>query len=261
LNLKVILHSAFSFFEYWLLKEDRYSQHSPFIFTLYGGLENYLKTSKQVNFEAEEFRRRLLLNHEIIEVNDLGAGSKRVNLQRREIRQIAKFSTSSAKFCGIYQYFCQMTPARQVLELGTGLGISTRYLSRVTRGKLFTIEGAEKIWEIAQTEPKPPNTEFILGDIHHSLPLILSTVSHLDFVLIDANHTHEGTLTSFFRCLPHLDSKSILVIGDIHWSRGMEKSWEEIKNHPSVKLTIDFFECGVVFFDYSGAKSHLVLAI
>ena len=28
----------------------------------------------------------------------------------------------------------------------------------------------------------------------------------------------------------------------------MEAAWEDIKQHPSVKLTIDLFWCGVVFF-------------
>lgn len=261
MNLNKIVHSAYSFLKYWILKEDRYSQQSPFVFSLYSDLELFLKTSKQVNSVAEEFRQKLLKNTDLIEVKDLGAGSKRVNKPRRRVSQIAKFSTSPAKFCGIYQYFCQLTPAQQVLELGTGLGVSTRYLSKITRGRLWSIEGAEKIWEIAQSEPKPQKAEFILGDIHSSLPFLLSTVSQLDFVLIDANHTKEGTLYSFYSCLPLLNSKSILIVGDIHWSRDMERAWEEIKVHPSVKLTIDFFECGVVFFDYSGAKSHLVLAI
>jgi predicted O-methyltransferase YrrM len=259
--LKKIVHSAFSFFKYWILKEDRYSQQSPFVFSLYSDLENFLKISKQVNFEAEEFRQKLLKNSELIEVKDLGAGSKRVNKPRRKVRQIAKFSTSSPKFCGIYQYFCQLTPGQEVLELGTGLGVSTRYLSKVTRGRLWTIEGSEKILEIAQSEPKPQKTEFILGDIQTSLLEVLSTASQIDFVLIDANHTKEGTLYSFHRCLPFLNSKSIVIVGDIHWSQSMEQAWEEIKNHASVKLTIDFFECGVVFFDIPGSKSHLVLAI
>ena len=170
------------------------------MFSLYSDLRIFLKTSKEVNFVAEEFRQKLLKNSALIEVTDLGAGSKRVNNPRRKVRQIAKFSTSSPKFCGIYQYFCQLTPAQEVLELGTGLGVNTRYLSKVTKGRLWTIEGSEKILEIAQSEPSPQKTEFVLGDIQTSLLSLLSTVSHFDFVLIDANHTYEGTLYSFYHC-------------------------------------------------------------
>ena len=246
---------------YWLKKEDLYSQHSPFVFSIYNELQNYLKISHQLNGEIEEFRQKLLSDFRFIEIEDLGAGSKKINTCQRQVRQIAKYSTSNPKFSALYQYFCQLTKAEYVLELGTCLGISSRYLSKVTKGKLWTIEGSEKIWEIAQSSPKPENTSFLLGDIKKALPELLSQVPRFDFILIDANHTYEGTLKSFYRCIPHLHEKSILILGDIHWSVEMEMSWEEIKNHPSVTLTIDFFECGVVFFDYQGPKTHLVLEI
>jgi predicted O-methyltransferase YrrM len=131
----------------------------------------------------------------------------------------------------------------------------------VTQGKLWTIEGSEKIWQIAQSAPRPENTYFLLGDIDEMLPELLIDVPHFDFILIDANHTFEGTLKSFNRCISHVHSQSILILGDIHWSREMELSWGEVKKHPSVKLTFDFFECGVVFFDYPGPKTHLILDI
>ena len=55
--------------------------------------------------------------------------------------------------------------------------------------------------------------------------------------------------------------KSILIISDIYWNKGMQRAWHEIKSNPKVKLTLDFYECGVVFFDFSGPKTNLILAI
>ncbi len=259
--MRDLFSSAWSFLKYWLKKEDLYSQHSPFVFSIYKELQDYLRNPPQVNHEIEDFRHKLLLDPTTIEIEDLGAGSKKINQPKRQIRHIAKFSTSNPKFSTLFQYFCQLTPANHVLELGTCLGISSRYLSKVTKGKLWTIEGSEKIWEIAKFSPKPENTCFLLGDIDEILPNLLLQVKRFDFILIDANHTLEATLKSFYRCIPHLHAKSILILGDIHWSREMELSWLTIKKHPSVRLTIDFFECGVVFFDYPGPKTHLVLDI
>ena len=41
----------------------------------------------------------------------------------------------------------------------------------------------------------------------------------------------------------------------------MKKAWEEIKTHPSVTESIDFFDCGVLFFGKQGVKNDYVLAI
>jgi hypothetical protein len=134
-------------------------------------------------------------------------------------------------------------------------------LDLATKGKLWTIEGAEELWRISQSEPKPKRTEFILGEITSILPEILEKIPSLDFALIDANHTYQGTKFAFEMCLAKIHEKSILILADIHWSKDMTRAWEEIKEHPKVKLSMDFFECGVLFFDYDGPKNHLVLSL
>jgi hypothetical protein len=53
--------------------------------------------------------------------------------------------------------------------------------------------------------------------------------------------------------------ESIIAIGDIHWSKSMEKAWKEIQEFPEVKLSLDFYEVGVLFFQFPGEKTHLIL--
>lgn len=249
------------FLSYWLQKEDLYSQQSQFVYSIYSNLKSYLKESGDFNSDIEHFRKQLISNRESLFIQDLGAGSKKVNAQFRTVSKITRYSTSSAKFASLYQYFCGLTPAEYVIELGTCVGISTRYLSKVTKGNLWTIEGSEALWRIAQSDPCPQKTEFVLGEISKVLPPIISQIPKLDFALIDANHTYDGTLRSFESCLEKIHSESIVIIGDIHWSKEMELVWKKIKEHPSVKLSYDFFECGVLFFNYSGPKTHLILDI
>ena len=256
-----IFESALPYLRYWLSKEDLYSQHSTFVFSIYSNLKTYLNSSNEFNSEIELFRKSLLLNRNTLTIQDFGAGSKKVNQKDRPVSKITRYSSSQTKFATLYQYFCQLTPAEYVLELGTCVGISTRYLSQVTKGKLWTMEGAEALWQIAQSDPIPRKTEFILGEISKELPPIITQIPKLDFALIDANHTYEGTLGSFESCLKKIQPQSIVIIGDIHWSKEMELAWQTIKNHPSVKLTFDFFECGVLFFDFPGTKTHLILDI
>jgi hypothetical protein len=100
-----------------------------------------------------------------------------------------------------------------------------------------------------------------LGPISETLPKLIQDIPKVDFALLDANHTYRSTMEYYELILPKIQSTTILAIGDIHWSREMERAWEEIKSFPEVALSIDFFECGILFFRYPGTKSHLILDI
>ncbi len=231
------------------------------VFDFYSKLLRFLGENKSGNPEIEKFRKTLLRDTAVIPVLDLGAGSKKVPQARRPISQITRYSTSNIKFAQLYQYFCSLTPAENVLEFGTCMGISTRYLSEKTTGRLYTFEGSGEIQKVAQRPPAPAKTEFVLGPIEKTLPPLLGSIPQVDFALIDANHTYEGTMRTFNALVPKLHPGSIVAIGDIHWTPEMEKAWNEIKAHPKVRLTLDFFECGILFFSFPGEKSHLVLDI
>jgi len=56
-------------------------------------------------------------------------------------------------------------------------------------------------------------------------------------------------LTSYFNAvLKKINTQSILIFEGIHNSKEMEASWEAIKMHYDVKLTIDLYKLGIVFF-------------
>ncbi|NVJ84774.1 MAG: class I SAM-dependent methyltransferase [Algoriphagus sp.] len=244
---------------HWLKKEDHYSLQSPYLYALYKELQDFKKSRKDKDLEIEVFRKKLLQNHFQIPVVDFGAGSKKVPQKQRKISAITKYSTSGRKFAQLYQFFASKTPAKNILELGTCMGISTRYLSKVTKGKLTTFEGSPSIQEVAMTDFESSNTTFILGKIQEKLPIFLRENSPIDFALIDATHTYQDTLNYFEMILPHIHSKSILVVADIYWSKGMHKAWKEIIARPEVQLSLDFYECGVLIFDFQGKKSHYIL--
>jgi hypothetical protein len=259
--LRDIFFSIRAYLTYWLDKEDSYSQQSPRVFEIYTGLLSFLNENKKGDREIESFRRTLLKDKTAIRVLDLGAGSKKVPQTLRPVASITRYSTSGSKFAQLYQYFCSLTPAEYVLEFGTCVGVSTRYLSKKTQGRLYTFEGSPEIQQVAMRHPLPARTEFILGPIDQTLPNVLQALPYLDFALIDANHTYHGTIQTFKSLIPKTYPQTILVVSDIHWSPDMETAWNEIKVHPKVKFTFDFFECGVVFFDFPGEKNHLILDV
>jgi len=58
----------------------------------------------------------------------------------------------------------------------------------------------------------------------------------------------EDLISYFNAALKKLNTQSILIFDGIHDSKEMEASWETIKMHKEVKLTIDLFKQGIVFF-------------
>ena len=41
----------------------------------------------------------------------------------------------------------------------------------------------------------------------------------------------------------------------------MEEAWEQIKEHPKVRVTIDTFQWGFVFFREEQAKEHFTIRL
>lgn len=246
--------------KYWLIQEDKYAVQSPSVYNIYTGLLSYLTENKLSDLDLEGIRNSLLRDHSKLEIEDFGAGSKKLQSNLRKTSSVTKYSTSSRKHSQLYQYFCQLTPSEVVLELGTCVGINSRYLSRsCPKGKLYTFEGSTSLFRKAQEHQVEPNTSYILGNLDTTLTNLLKKEEKVDFALIDATHTYNGTKSYFETILPYLSDRSILAIADIHWSKEMESIWQEIKKHPKVSLNLDFYECGIVFFDMALPKESYVL--
>lgn len=255
-----MLFHIWEYCKYFFLREGVYSLQSPFVYQLYKGLLLYRKTNKTGDTELEKTRKAFINSRKHVEIEDMGAGSRFASTGRRKLSSLVRNSTSPLKYSLLYQFLCKNTPANTVLELGTSVGLNTGYMAAATKGNLFTFEGSSKLMKLAKSHLNKNSTiHFIEGDITETLPLHLKKGIPVDFVLLDANHTYDATLLYCQWIWPHLHEGSILVIGDIHWSSGMKKAWEKIINLPGVTLCLDFFECGVVFFNPSLRHEKYIL--
>ncbi|MGY6744178.1 MAG: O-methyltransferase [Cecembia sp.] len=247
---------------YWLRKEDRYSLQSPFVANLYKDLLAYIRDNNSGDRDIETWRKNLLKDKEIIHIEDFGAGSKKLKKDpSRSTQAVTRYSTSNKKFSLLYQFFCLQSPSNTVIELGTCVGLNSLYLSKVTKSKLYTFEGSKGLIKKAKEGPGSEKIEYIEGDIGETLPEVLRQLGHIDFILMDANHTYEGTRSYFNLIFPYLHEQSVVAIGDIHWSPEMEKAWEEISQIADVSLSMDFFECGILYFRKGLSKNHYTLTI
>ena len=74
-------------------------------------------------------------------------------------------------------------------------------------------------------------------------------MSFVEFAFIDGNHRREPTERYFQQMLPKITNNTILVFDDIHWGSEMEKAWDVIRKHPSVRCSVDLFFMGIIFFN------------
>lgn len=250
------------FFRYLLKSGNRHSLHSPFVYDFY---EEVIR-SKDLPFDSKEIELRfnhLKADKRVIEVKDLGAGSKFGNGKTKKVGQISRASSKSGKWAAVLARIVLKYNYRTVIELGTSVGFTTTYLSRsVSYGKVYTFEGCPETLKVAKENFKLLNCDNvvpILGDIDQTLKTVLQQVDRVDLVFFDANHQYDATMKYFHRCLEKADENSCFVFDDIYWSEGMKKAWGEIKLHPKVTLSLDFFQIGIVFFRPKQPRQNFVL--
>jgi len=252
------LYRLLQYIRYFFLKEDRHSLQSPTAFNIYEGLLRHKKISH--NTQIEGIRHNLLKNDTILPIRDLGAGSRKLKASNRKVKDVVKYSNSPRTHNLLYQYFLSLTPAKVCIELGTGVGINAAYLSEATKGTLYTIEGDEGLQLVAAEHLHfRENIVSILGNISDVLPQLMEKHQSVDFALIDGNHTYRATVDYFNMLVSTVGEDSIIIIGDIYWSKGMTMAWKEIASHPKVSLSFDFFECGVLFFKTNLTKAHYIM--
>ena len=254
------MRMALSYLQYRINAKNRHGVHSPFVYKLN---EDVIGNTHYPSKDAiENLRAELESNNQVIDINDLGAGSRTNKSNSRKVSEIARVSSGSQKDLALLYNLLDWLKGENVLELGTNLGLSAAVMASVPSVKrLISIEGDEQLKQIAvkNLENLGLNAEIIQGAFEDRLDLALDKLQHIDFAYIDGNHQLEPTLHYFNRILDYTHSNSVICIGDIHWSKEMEEAWETIKEHESVKVTVDVFSIGLVFFKTELSKEHFIL--
>lgn len=250
------------YLQFLFASKNEHSLHSPFVFELYTKIIQ-AKTPFPVFEQIENLRKKLLKNRLKIDITDFGAGSKIYKTNHREIRQTVKSAEKNPKFGKLLFRLIQYFTPKTIFDLGTSLGITTIYESKAYESsQIFTFEGCPATATIAQQnfdKLNCKNIKIIVGNIDETLPIELSKIEQLDFAFFDANHRFEPTIKYFKSCLEKATENSVFVFDDIHWSDEMHESWQVIKNHPRVMISIDLFFVGLIFFRKNQPKQNFIL--
>jgi len=250
------------YLKYQLNALDAYSLHSPFVFDFFNQV--LLQSNRNKHSDIIELQRKKWLNNlDSIEVADFGAGSKGKIKSTRKVSDIARNSLVKPKYGRMLYQIAKHYDCKNILELGTSLGIGSAYLALSNPlCHITTIEGCPNTAALAQETFKQlnlTNVELIVGQFDDVIPQIINQKNYFDLIFIDGNHRSPAMLKYFELLLPQISEQSIVIFDDIHWNADMKQGWENIKLHPHVTLSINVFQMGIVFFHSQRAKQHFTL--
>ena len=257
--LKKIQFAA-RYFKYWLNAKNQ--TKSKFVNSLIK--EVFQSSNKFYAFKKiEEIRSSLKKNNSLVNITDFGAGSSINKSKKRKISDLVK-NSAKAPWLGetLFRLINKFEP-KNMIELGTSLGISACYQIGANKNVNFTtLEGCPETAKVAKEvlkNFKAQNVKVKVGSFSDTLSEVIQTYEELDYVFFDGNHKKAPTIEYFNMCLKKAHENSIFVFDDIHWSTEMEEAWEYVQSHPSVTCRIDIFWMGIVFFKKDQPKRTFII--
>lgn len=257
--------------------KNQHGVHSPFVFDLVTKCF-YDKTIYPEYSDLKAYRKSLLQNKNTIEVTDFGAGSRVFKSNKRVVNKIASTAGISSKRAELLFRLTRYFQPDTILEIGTSLGLATSALALGNpSAKITTLEGcpntmavAEQVFEVSglrfqvgANNSESGKIEFINSEFSLFLKNHINDdrtkVQSYSLIYFDGNHSKTATLEYFELLLPTITNESVWIFDDIHWSEEMEEAWKIIQQHPKVKVTIDTFQWGIVFFRSEQEKEHFIL--
>ncbi|MEO9335872.1 class I SAM-dependent methyltransferase [Mesorhizobium sp. SB112] len=209
-----------------------------------------------------EGRRNILLSDPSeISIVDFGAGASTDELSIEEQKK-GRFLTSTVALSARAskpelwaRFLYNLTinhAAKNVLEMGTCVGISGAYIAsalRKTNGRLTTLEGDPERGRISgetfSVLELNEIADVIIGPFHETLNTVLAERGPFDLVFVDGHHDGEATVQYFDILKSHVIQNAIIVFDDIRWSAGMKQGWDRIASQPGVE-PVDLGGIGLV---------------
>lgn len=211
---------------------------------------------KSLGFKIEKLKLFYKNESKKIRFEDYGAGSKsKKQKDFLNTKDLVKNVAIPDKYGKVLYNLSELVKAKNVLELGTSLGIGSAYLAS---GKLTSIEGNQDLYHYTKETLSKNGFEhinFINAKFDDVLENLLS-INKFDLIYIDGNHTEEATLSYFKSIVSASKQHTVIVFDDINWSMGMNSAWKSIKANKNVYMTIDLFKFGIAFIEENKKKKE-----
>ena len=283
ISFSAAYYSLQQYLKFLVRSKNQHGVHSPFVYDLV--TQCFYDSAYYHDYDRLwEFHRELAQSKAIIEVTDLGSGSRVGQLKKssKKVQNMLHHAGASKKKQRLLYRLGAYFKPQQVLELGTHLGMGTTALCLGAKPKrLITVEGCPETAQYTQNNfvrwgsnnPELSAIELINNNFEDFLNVFQdlqdfqdSKTAHsaqatFDLIYLDGHHDGPATLRYFESLKKYTHEKTILIIDDIYWSKGMSAAWQQIIKDPKVSVSIDSFFCGFLFFHPTQAKENFVIRV
>ena len=233
--------------------------HSPYLFEFLHDVV-FNRAGMEVPESIVQLHERLKRDRSPIPAGNHGAGSMVDRAANRTVGSFVRRSSVSKKYGALLYRIVQWFRPGMIIELGTGLGISTLYLSAAATGiPLHTIEGNPVRAKFAGSMFMMNGMEHVqvhVGDLGRELDHLLQELKGTAggggarggrfLAFVDGNHRFEPTIRYMRQLVDAAGEEAVIILDDIHWSREMHGAWMEVTGWPEVRVTIDLFHAGII---------------
>jgi predicted O-methyltransferase YrrM len=199
---------------------------------------------------VEGIRRDMLGDRRRVEVEDIGAGSRNTRDRWRSVRDLARHTAVPPAYGHALARMVRFLKPPRIIELGTGTGMASLYMHcGCPSASLVTCEGSPAIAGIAASNFKKAGAAGITlrtGRFEDLLPGLLEKQAEGSMLFIDGDHRQESLLHYGSAALASGLQRQVIVMDDINWSPGMRKSWEFLRRHADISVSIETFRLGIL---------------
>lgn len=257
-----MIHQAKSFIKFVRLSKNKHGVHSPFVYDLVTKCIND-KTKYPEYQILRSYRKTLQADPSIIEMKDLGQGSRVFKGTARKVAAVTKNAGMKKNRQKLLFRLAYYFMSENTLELGTSLGLGTTALSLSNKYAFVnTVEGCPNTAKKAEEYFKKFDLKNI--KIHQQTfneYLSAHPEEKFDLIFIDGDHNGERTMDYFNSLLKNVHNQSIMIFDDIYWSKDMTAAWQKIISNKKVTVSIDTFQWGIVFFRKEQPKQHFTIRV
>jgi predicted O-methyltransferase YrrM len=198
----------------------------------------------------ENERKKLICKNELLNDGSLGAGG--LYDDQVTIKQACMVSKGPKAALMLY-LLTRYTKPKNVIELGTNVGISSAYIAAALKvnaenGKLTTLEASPYRLRLAKElhcNLGFENISYVKGLFADTLAATLANEGSIDLAFIDGHHQYQPTLDYFEEIYHFANHSTVFVFDDIRWSEGMKNAWSQIQSDERLCLIVYLFSVGI----------------
>jgi len=264
------MNIASEYIKYLFKAQGRHGIHSPFV---YDFVDKCLTIKLDENFISarKSLQKSLISNHELIQTEDAGAGSRTLG-RIRSVQSIYKKACCKGVYADLLYQLAHHYQPKTILELGTSLGIGTMHLAAGYRDAQVisvdackdTLKEAKKNLAFMGLMYADPERKSQVQLIHTKFEEYLSAADPkpcFDLVYIDGHHLGRP-LVKYLKLLKSCTHENtIFLLDDIRWNDDMQLYWKKLVGSKRYHLSLDLFRMGILIPRPQQQKEHFLIRL